>query len=209
MIQEDLLLIDNRLYRIVMNDSDSLQVINQYNLTGRQLSWRDYRRIFYRLMSNPTPAMTNVILEKRNELGPLENVVAVHLRCGGQLADTQEKFVFVSMERLICFPSPIKEFLQQQQSIQNMYLTTDSTVAEEYIRLSFQKMKVYSLASYQRGHSTRHYVTNDTLIRSILDMYLAAQAKHLVYTDKSSFTAAISILGNAPDRLCLKSERSH
>ena len=209
MIQEDLLLIDNRLYRIVMNDSDSLQVINQYNLTGRQLSWRDYRRIFYRLMSNPTPAMTSVILEKRNELGPLENVVAVHIRCGGQLADTQEEFVFVSMERLICFPSQIKELLQQQQSIQNMYLTTDSSVAEEYIRLSFQKMKVYSLASYQRGHSTRHYVTNDTLIRSILDMYLAAQAKHLVYTDKSSFTAAISILGNAPDRLCLKSERSH
>ena len=209
MIQEDLLLIDNRLYRIVMNDSDSLQVINQYNLTGKQLSWDDYRRIFYRLMSNPTPAMINVILEKRRELGPLENVVAVHIRCGGQLADTQEEFVFVSMERLICFPSQIKELLQQQQSIQNMYLTTDSSVAEEYIRLSFQKMKVYSLASYQRGHSTRHYVTNDTLIRSILDMYLAAQAKHLVYTDKSSFTAAISILGNAPDRLCLKSERSH
>ena len=209
MIQEDLLLIDNRLYRIVMNDSDSLQVINQYNLTGRQLSWRDYRRIFYRLMFNPIPAITNVILEKRKELGPLENVVAVHIRCGGQLADTQEEFVFVSMERLICFPSQIKELLQQQQSIQNMYLTTDSSVAEEYIRLSFQKLKVYSLASYQRGHSTRHYVTNDTLIRSILDMYLAAQAKHVAYTDKSCFTAAISILGNAPDRLCLKSERSH
>ena len=95
MIQEDVLLIDNRLYRIVMNDSDSLQVINQYNLTGRQLSWRDYRRIFYRLMSNPTPAMTIVILEKRNELGPLENVVAVHIRCIGQLADVKEQTTLI------------------------------------------------------------------------------------------------------------------
>ena len=178
-------------------------------MAGKQLSWRDYRRIFYRLMSNPTPAMTSVILEKRNELGPLENVVAVHLRCGGYLADTQEDFVFISRRRLTQIPAQINSMIKRRKTIQVMYLTTDSTVAEEYIRLSFQKMKVYSLASYQRGHSTRHYVTNDTLIRSILDMYLAAQAKHLVHTDKSSFTAAISILGNAPDRLCLKSERSH
>lgn len=211
LIQEDVLLIDNRFNRVVLNDSDSLQLINQYNLTGKQLSWRDYRRIFYRLMFNPIPAITNVILEKRKELGPLENVVAVHIRCIGQLADVQEQTTLISMERLVCFPSQIKEFLQQQQqqSIQVMYLTTDSSVAEEYIRLSFQKMKVYSLVAFQRGHSTRDLVTNDTLIRSILDMYLAAQAKHVAYTDKSCFTAAISILGNAPDRLCLKSERSH
>ena len=191
-----------------MNDSDSLQVINQYNLTGRQLSWRDYRRIFYRLMSNPTPAMTSVILEKRNELGPLENVVAVHIRCGGQLADTQEDSLFFTRNRLTQLPAHINSMIKRRKTIQVMYLTTDSTFAENYIRSKYRKMKVYSLASYQRGHSTRHYVTNDTLIRSILDMYLAAQAKHLVYTDKSSFTAAISILGNAPDRLGLRSERS-
>ena len=209
LIQEDVLLIDNRFNRGVLNDSDSLQLINQYNLTGKQLSWRDYRRIFYRLMFNPIPAITNVILEKRKELGPLENVVAVHIRCGGYLADSQEGSMFLTRRRLTQIPSQIKSMLKRRKTIRVMYLTTDSSVAEEYIRLSFQKMKVYSLASYQRGHSTRHYVTNDTLIRSILDMYLAAQAKHLVYTDKSSFTAAISILGNAPDRLCLKSERSH
>ena len=209
--RKDVLLFDNRFYGSDLQNAANLKRLNRYNLTGKWLSWDDYRRIFYRLMSNPTPAMINVILEKRKELGPLENVVAVHIRCIGQLADVQEQTTLISMERLVCFPSQIKEFLQQQQqqSIQVMYFTTDSSVAEEYIRLSFQRMKVYSLVAFQRGHSTRDLVTNDTLIRSILDMYLAAQAKHLVYTDKSSFTAAISILGNAPDRLCLKSERSH
>ena len=85
-----------------MKHSLNLKKLNHYNLTGKQLSWDDYRRIFYRLMSNPTPAMINVILEKRRELGPLENVVAVHLRCGGYLADTKENSMFFTSKSKLC-----------------------------------------------------------------------------------------------------------
>ena len=188
-----------------MKHSLNLKKLNHYNLTGKQLSWDDYRRVFYRLMSNPTPAMTSVILEKRQELGPLENVVAVHLRCGGYLADTKENSLFFTRKRLTQIPAQINRMIKRRKTIQVMYLTTDSTFAENYIRSKYRKMKVYSLASYQRGHTTSKSVSEDIVKRSILDLYLAAQAKHLVYTDRSSFSKTISYLGNIQDLMRLYS----
>ena len=188
-----------------MKHSLNLNKLNHYNLTGKQLSWDDYRRVFYRLMSNPTPAMINVILEKRNELGPLENVVAVHLRCGGYLADTKENSMFFTRKRLTQIPAQINSMIKRRKTIPVMYFTTDSTFAENYIRSKYRKMKVYSLASYQRGHSTSKSVSEDIVKRTIFDLYLAAQAKHLVYTDRSSFSKTISYLGNIQDLMRLYS----
>ena len=205
LIKKDVLLIDNRFYGSELKNSLNLNKLNHYKLAGKQLSWDDYRRVFYRLMSNPTPAMINVILEKRNELGPLENVVAVHLRCGGYLADTKENSLFFTRKRLTQIPAQINRMIKRRKTIQVMYLTTDSTFAENYIRSKYRKMKVYSLASYQRGHTTSKSVSEDIVKRSILDLYLAAQAKHLVYTDRSSFSKTISYLGNIQDLMRLYS----
>ena len=203
--RKDVLLFDNRFYGSDLQNAANLKRLNRYNLTGKWLSWDDYRRIFYRLMSNPTPAMINVILEKRKELGPLENVVAVHLRCGGYLADSQEGSMFLTRRRLTQIPSQIKSMQKRRKTIRVMYLTTDSSFAEKYIRSQFQRMKVYSLDAFQRGHSTMKFASEDIVKRSILDLYLAAQAKHLVYTGRSSFSFTISYLGNIQDQLMIYS----
>ena len=161
--------------------------------------------MIFRLMSNPTPAMTKIILEKRKELGPIENVLSVHIRCGGQLADTPEKQVIIPKKRVLQIPFQIEDMIKRIGNISVIYLTTDSSKTEQYLRQSLSNITIITLATYKRGHSTTNSVSEDSLRRSILDIYLAAQAKHLVYTQKSGFSATICILGNASDRLGLES----
>ena len=209
LVNRNVLLIDTRFGDHTLLNGRYLRIINQYGFTRKWLSWNDYQRVLFRLMSNPTPAMTDIILKKRRELGPIENVLSVHIRCGGKLADYTESSSFYNKRTLAEIPSIIKREMSRRKSIKVMYLTTDSSIAENFLRQSFKNVKVYTLKAFQRGHTTSNYVKDDTMRRTILDMYLAAPAKHIVYTEKSGFSKAICYIGNAPDQMRLQSYRKY
>lgn len=194
--KKNVILYDSRLYGGNLKNIHNLRKLNQFNIIGRPMTWREYKMVLYRLMTNPSPELTEVILRRREPLRPFDYLLGIHLRCGGQLADTPERSVMITWKQLQRIPDQICEIMQSLHKRVTIYLSTDSTKAEEFIRKSLKNVTIVTLDGYRRGHTEMNAVSDDSIKRAIVDMYLVAQAKQIVITSKSGFSAAISALGN-------------
>ena len=167
-----------------------LKVLNTYNLTGRPFEWRLYKRIILRLMSNPSRDVQKLILERRKKLGDRNKLIGVHVRCGGRLADMPERTTIMSQYQVKMVPLYIKQMVNKLKITPVIYLSTDSSYAESYLRNVLRKYRVVTINDFKRGHTTNLKVSEGTIKRALMDMYLVAQGNAIIYTKKSGFSGS-------------------
>lgn len=201
----NVVLYDNRFYGGGLKNMRNLRKLNKFNIIGRPMTWDEYKRVLYRLIANPTPELTNMILDKRVELEPLSNVLGIHLRCGGSLADTKEVSTVVTRKQLETIPNQIKSVISGIGQNITIYLSTDSSKAEEFIRNSLPDYSIISLTSYRRGHTTLKTVSEDSLKRAIIDLFLLSQTKQCMITQNSGFSETAVVLGGIPHKYVIHS----
>ena len=146
-------------------------------------------------MTNPSAEIRKKALDFREELRPFKNLVSVHVRTGGSLADTREKAVANPKSRFRYIYSTINNIASKIANPFKLYLTTDSTVFEEFLRSRYPPYRLVTIDYYKRGHTSGKHASEKTIKRSLLDMYIAAQAKTLIYTRRSGFSLTILYLG--------------
>lgn len=186
-----------------------LKVLNTYNLTGRPFEWRLYKRIILRLMSNPSRDVQKLILERRKKLGDRNKLIGVHVRCGGRLADMPERTTIMSQYQVKMVPLYIKQMVNKLKITPVIYLSTDSTYAEKLLRHSLRKYRVVTLTDFKRGHTTNLKVSEGTIKRALMDMYLVAQGNAIIYTKKSGFSGSCFGISSATYAYVMRSLLFH
>ena len=124
---------DNRFYGGNLRNAKNLHAINKLRIIDRPLTWKEYKRIIYRLIVNPTQDIQQLILQKREEFRQ-HRWIGVHIRCGGKLADTKEKTVMIPPSRLATVPQQIQSFIEKDYNLLwsknnsiTLYLSSDSS----------------------------------------------------------------------------------
>lgn len=195
-----LVLYDIRVSKSVLMTPKHLFILNNYHLTDEPLDWRGYQQLIYRLLTNPLEETIQVIKEESEKIGPKERVLGMHIRCAGKLADRKERVAMVTPDVLLQIPNRIRKMMlvigKPYDDI-TLYLSTDSTVVERYLRTIFADYRVIVFNRYRRGHTTAGAANYLTIQQAIIDMYLLSQAKSVMYTSSSGFSEAIRHL-NTP-----------
>ena len=196
------ILFDSRFYGGNLRNVKNLRAINKLNLIDRPLTWKEYKRIIYRLIANPTPDVQRLILQKREEFQK-QRWIGVHIRCGGSLADTKEKVVMIPPSRLATVPQQIQSFVEKnykQMKHDNtaitLYLSSDSSTVENLVRKELKEYQVITITDFKRGHTHMRAVSENSIRRALVDMYLVAFADVVIATSRSGFSEAIITLGN-------------
>ena len=115
--------------------------------------------------------------------------LSVHIRCGGLLADYQEHIAMISEQQLPSVAHFIARLIRNQhipeEITPSIYLSTDSTKAEQYIRSSLQSYHVYSFNN-TRGHTTSGSFSS--LHSTLVDLFMLCKSERFLGTRKSSFS---------------------
>lgn len=201
----NVILYDNRFYGGGLKNIYNLRKLNKFNIIGRRMTWDEYKRVLYRLIANPTSEVMNAILNKRVELEPISNLLGIHLRCGGELADTKEVATVISWKQLETIPKQIESVASEIGKNITIYLSTDSSKAEEFIRNSLPDYTIITLTSYHRGHTTLKTVSDDSLKRAIIDLFLLSQTRQCMITQNSGFSETAVVLGAIPHKYIIHS----
>ncbi len=162
--------------------------------------WYGYYRVIIRIMYNPKRLIIREIRKERQRIGPADNQIGVHLRCGGRLADRQEVTAMITPERLSTVPEELEKVMNYSTIPRNklyVYLSTDSSIAEENITKALYPLPVKTTNLYKRGHTTWGCVSVPVIWRSLIELYLTSQADYLLLTSTSTFSHAIRWMSHA------------
>ena len=198
LIKKPVALYDSRLHWSALFTEKNLRAI-QYLFINKVdfQSWKQVKRLFFRITLNPSPQLISVILQKRQQLGKYERLVGAHVRCGGKLADSQEEVYWIDKQGLnrvqFTFRKALKNMKLPRKEL-TVYLATDSTYAEETLRRTMA-VKIVTLNQVTRGHTTGS--SADSIYQSaIVDLFLVSQASVVIYSHTSGFSEAILSMAN-------------
>lgn len=191
--KEPVLIQDLRISRVPLFSDRHLRIISKFFLGIAEINeWKDYKRLIFRLFTNPSQELISIILENRKKLGPYHDLIGAHVRCGGNLADSKEGVYWIDRNGLSRVPFTFRKAIRKlklKPKKLTVYLATDSSAAEEFLRETLI-LKIVSFDSYKRGHTTS--ATDDSVYqRAIIDMYLVSQASVIIYTHVSGFSEAV------------------
>ena len=193
----DVWISDARFTNDILCSDKTMRVINSYHIFGRDVSCAEYKRIVLRLLTNPTYNTTTLIFKKQSELISPSQVIGVHIRSGGKTADSKERKVIMDPSTFHTLPQRINKVVESFGDEYMIYLSTDSSRLDKMIVNAFPKGKVVTTSVFTRGHTTFPSVSEDTIQRALVDMYMVAYAKTIVYTQKSGFSSLCMAISNA------------
>ena len=127
-------------------------------------------------------------------MGPSRYRIGVHARCGGMLSDVHESRGMVTPSILKTIPRRVKGLIKESRIPKRkvyVYLATDSSSAFQ------QLIPVKSTTLYSRGHSEIIVVQEDSLHRSIIELYLMVSSKSVLLSSHSGYSRVIRWIGNA------------
>ena len=162
--------------------------------------WYGYYRVIIRIMYNPKRFIIREIRKERQRIGPADNQIGVHIRCGGRLADRQEVTAMITPERLSTVPEELEKVMNYSTIPRNklyVYLSTDSSIAEENITKALYPIPVKTTNLYKRGHTTWGWVSVPVIWRSLIELFITSQADYLLLTSTSTFSHAIRWMSHA------------
>lgn len=181
---------DCRLVDTIVNSNSHLLTLQKNEIISFEQSFSDYTQMAYRILLNPSKQLQSVILQNKKLLFTRKYVIGVQIRTGGCLADYQEKTEMMTLSQLQSFPNTIVVSIVKwnyNPSNTVIYLSTDSSYAEKYIRdkLGSDYMIVVS-KGFKRSHSGGK--SNDESVQSALvDLYLLADTDALIICKGSGF----------------------
>ena len=174
----------------------NLQIMHKLGLIPPNKNWDYFKRILARLLLNPNPDNIQLIEEKRKELSSIHFHLSTHIRCAGGLSDEPEIAIMITPQQVRNMGETFKnEFnkLHLGNTIPNVYLSTDSSKVEQYLKNKLKSIHFYSL-DIVRGHSTGGNFRN--LRVSLVDLYSLCLSDHFLGTQSSSYSRIASILCN-------------
>ena len=175
----------------------NMLALQQNGIISPSDSYKDYRRYVYRILLNPSTELQNVIQNNKRLLFTRKYVLGVQVRMGGCLADYHERSQMMTMAQLRSYPNTIVKVMRKWNYDSNntvIYLSTDSTYAENYIRQKLgPNYEIGVTRTFKRSHSQN--LRNDEPVKSALvDLYLLADTDALIVCEGSAFgLAALSI----------------
>ena len=175
----------------------NMLALQQNGIISPSDSYKDYRRYVYRILLNPSTELQNVIQNNKRLLFTRKYVLGVQVRMGGCLADFHEIAQMMTMAQLRALPNTIVTMMQKWNYDSNntvIYLSTDSSYAERYIRQKLGPNYEIGVAkTFKRSHS-RNLGNDEPVKNALVDLYLLADSDVLIICKNSAFgRAALSM----------------
>ena len=173
---------DCRLSKNIIGTQANIQTLQARKVLKANETYEDLQRILYRLLLNPTHELQSVINSFKATHFTKRYVFSVHIRMGGYLADVPERTEMMSLARLKRLPSVIQNAMVSWDFDAGntvLFLSTDSTYAEKYIRKRLGKdYTIVTTNSFYRGHTGR---SNSVAVqRALIDLHLLADSDALL-----------------------------
>ena len=155
------------------------------------MSFNHFLKIVFRILLNPIPEVQFQVQKYIHQYFLKYNhTLGIQIRTGGCLADSREKREMSSLENLIGLPDYIQEIMHTTGMVANstlIYISTDSTIAENYIRgIMGYPYHFLSADIFQRSHSFIN-PTDEVMKRNLVDLHLLAECDALIYFAGSGF----------------------
>lgn len=159
--------------------------------TVMDMEYDMFQKVIYRILLNPKAELQSIILQFINKhFTQYKHVVGIQMRMGGCLADFKEGREMMSLENLLNLPEYVDTTLSKLSIEANstlIYVSTDSTYAENYIRQKMgDRYQVLSFDVFKRSH-THFDRSGDVMNRSLADVFLLAECDVLIHTAGSGF----------------------
>lgn len=134
-------------------------------------------------------------MQERRRIGPSNNQIGVHVRCGGVLANTPEETTQISLPILKTIPSMIVEMAERLLPEEAyVFISTDSSIAFNYLNHTVPYRLIQS-SLYHIGHA--EYDPDDSIVkRSLIDIFLMAESPYVIVTSSSGFSMVIREIGS-------------
>ena len=198
---------DNRQFSILDPIQMNMSVINKINKLNIGYVFRsvdEYLTIIYRLLANPTNSLLKVVIEDISRLQ--SSYTAIHLRTGGKLANKKEQTCWVSEDELPKVTTYIKKTIIQEKLDTTVFLSTDSDIAEQYLKQNLPDINFIPRRSYQRFHSTTKN-NYSSFEGAIYDYFIAAEAKQIFFSKGSGFSKIVLQLTKAKKKYSIPTKR--
>ena len=146
--------------------------------------WGSFCQHLLRLLLNPTPDIQSLIQSERLRIGPAQNQLGIHVRCGGNLADSNERTWMVSPGRLKKVPDQVRRLIKASPIPRDklyLFLSTDSTMAAGNLSVALHPYRV--------------------------DLFLLCQSRSALLTSSSSFSRLITIMSSAAPKWYISAKR--
>ena len=159
--------------------------------------------LFTHALFKPLNTLTNQAKQYYENMRQNHTCIGVQLRTGGLLADTPEKDVFLSKEKIDIMAKRLMEFITNR-TIANpvVFVSSDSSDAIEQMK-SLIPIPVYSSNVYRIGHSSpsrNHAPLQQVFLRNVIDIEVLSYCDYLITTKDSSFGQIAIYLSHAPYR---------
>ena len=178
----------------------NMLALQQNGIISPSDSYKDYRRYVYRILLNPSTELQNVIQNNKRLLFTRKYVLGVQVRMGGCLADFHEIAQMMTMAQLRALPNTIVTMMQKWNYDSNntvIYLSTDSSYAERYIRQKLgPKYEIGVAKTFKRSHS-RNLGNDEPVKNALVDLYLLADTDALIVCKDSGFGLAALFMTRA------------
>ena len=206
---EDVVTVDCRIADWILGSKSNLLTLQQNEIISPSDSYWAYRRYVHRILLNPSIELQNVIYNNKRLLFTRKYVLGVQVRMGAWLADFHEIAQMMTMDQLRAYPNTIVTMMQKWNYDSNntvIYLSTDSTYAENYIRQKLGPDYEIGVAkTFKRSHSRTSALGNDEPLKNALvDLYLLADTDALIVCKDSAFGRAVISMTRARHTLVYK-----
>ena len=185
----------------------NMLALQQNGIISPSDSYKDYRRYVYRILLNPSTELQNVIQNNKRLLFTRKYVLGVQVRMGGCLADFHEIAQMMTMAQLRDYPNTIVTVMRKWNYDSNntvIYLSTDSSYAERYIRQKLgPKYEIGVAKTFKRSHS-RNLGNDEPVKNALVDLYLLADTDALIVCKESTFGLAALSMTRAQHTLIYK-----
>ena len=187
---QDVVTIDCRLPDRILVSNSSILTLQQNRIISYSESYKDYTRYMYRILLNPSVELQRVIRNNKRLLFTRKYVVGVQIRMGGCLADFHEITQMMTMDELRAYPNTIVKMMRNWNYNSNntvIYLSTDSTYAENYIRQKLgSNYEIGVSKTFKRSHS-RNLGNDEPVKNALVDLYLLTDTDGLIVCEGSGF----------------------
>lgn len=196
----DVKLTDCRLPDEMIERPAQVNLLRRIGVLQSNENIRDFRRILFRLLLNPTPALLGMIDQFRRAHFTKRHVFAVQIRMGGCLADSQEVVEMMAAWELRRLPGVLINGMKAWNFNKHdtvIFISSDSTYAERYVtRALGSSYTVVTSNFFQRGH-TSGVAEADATRRALIDLFLIADSEALLVCRGSGFGRIAMTMGRA------------
>ena len=199
MKKSDLVLMDCRVPLSIANKEELVHILRRIGFLKQREGMKHFYRYAVRILMNPTPDLIHTIQSERVKIGPSRYQIGVHARGGGMLSDVPESRAMVTPSILKTIPPRVKRLIKGSKIPKRkvyVYLATDSSIAFQQLNQSLAPIPVKSTTLYSRGHSENIVVHEDSLRRSIIELYLMVSSRSLLLSSHSGYSRVIRWIGN-------------